>query len=350
LYITGEVSPTVDGLRITGGSAVDPGHASQGGGVFVVSATATLRNNWVFSNTASSSGGLYLWDSVATLDGNIITFNTANQGGGGLSLDYSTATLDGNIITFNTANYGGGLYLWQSPATLSSNIVSANSATDSGGGLVLHYSAATLSSNAVTSNTANQGGGGLYLYSSDATLINNVVTDNRASTAGSGLYIRGSSPLLLYTTIARNHGGDGSGAYVTDDLGLTYSTVALTNTILVSHTVGITVAAGNTAILEATLWGSGAWANGTDWGGGGTIITGTQANNHWGDPAFVNPDNGNYHIGPGSTAIDVGIATRIVTDIDHEPRFGIPDLGADEYWAPGALKRVYLPIVVWQYP
>ena len=33
-------------------------------------------------------------------------------------------------------------------------------------------------------------------------------------------------------------------------------------------------------------------------------------------------------------------------DFDFEPRYGISDLGADEYWAPGALKRVYLALVV----
>jgi hypothetical protein len=50
----------------------------------------------------------------------------------------------------------------------------------------------------------------------------------------------------------------------------------------------------------------------------------------------------------GSAAIDVGVATSVSTDIDNEPRFGIPDLGADEYWAPGTLKRVYLPLAVTQ--
>ncbi len=32
--------------------------------------------------------------------------------------------------------------------------------------------------------------------------------------------------------------------------------------------------------------------------------------------------------------------------MDREPRFGLPDLGADEYWAPGALQSIYLPLVV----
>jgi hypothetical protein len=47
-----------------------------------------------------------------------------------------------------------------------------------------------------------------------------------------------------------------------------------------------------------------------------------------------------------SAAIDTGTAAGVTRDIDDEPRLGIPDIGADEYWAPGALKAVFLPLVL----
>jgi len=223
----------------------------------------------------------------------------------------------------NTAQYGGGLYL----------IFTKN---------------ALLSRNTIASNRANQGGG-LYLGKRDATLTNNVIADNRSSTSGSGLYIQASSPHLLHTTIARNSGGDGSGVYATKQSS-NYSNVFLTNTILVSHTAGITVTAGNTATLEATLWGSGDWANGTDWGGAGTIITGTH--NYWDDPAFVDPNAGDYHIGSDSAAIDKGVNAGVTGDIDGDlrPQGGGYDLGADEFvgTVPGGPK-IYLPLIMRQY-
>ena len=84
----------------------------------------------------------------------------------------------------------------------------------------------------------------------------------------------------LYSTgqgaFVRISGGDGSGVYVADSTE-GYSTVAFTNTILVSHTMGINVTAGNTATLEATLWGTGTWANEGDWDGAGTIVTGDES-------------------------------------------------------------------------
>jgi hypothetical protein len=93
-----------------------------------------------------------------------------------------------------------------------------------------------------------------------------------------------------------------------------------------------------------TLWGSGAWANVANSGGAGVIITGTV--NVFGNPGFVNPAAENYHIGPGSAAIDAGVNAGVLTDIDNQPRpYLAPDLGADEYWPPGVLKYVYLPLV-----
>jgi parallel beta-helix repeat protein len=341
------------GLFLDGGSAtltnntVQSNRAGSGGGVYLDNSAATLTNNTVQDNVAAHSpsgsysgagGGLYLSHSAATLISNTVQNNTGGGSrsgrGGGLLLEYSNATLISNTVQTNSApgwvnSEGGGLFLDHSDATLINNMMRNNSTNDwgwsrSGGGLFLGESAAALSGNIVISNTS-QNGGGLYLSGSDAILTNTVVADNQANSAGSGLYISDSSPQLLHATIARNGGGDGSGVYVTNN-----STVALTNTILVSHTVGITVAADNTATLEATLWGTDTWGNGADWGGAGTIITG--AVNLWGDPAFVDHDAGDYHISPGSAAIDVGVDAGVNDDIDGEPRpagHGY-DIGADE--------------------
>jgi hypothetical protein len=152
------------------------------------------------------------------------------------------------------------------------------------------------------------------------------------------LYIEGSSPKLVHTTVVRNRGGSDDGVYVMafgDHCSIYicfYSNVTMTNTILVSHTVGISVTSGNMATLESTLWGSGAWANGRDWTGTGTIVTGTH--NYWGDPVFVDPTAGDYHLGSTSAAIDRGVDAGVTTDIDGQarPNGAAPDLGMDEYY------------------
>jgi parallel beta-helix repeat protein len=217
LYITGDISPTIEGLRITSGDAAGlGGHhlwGDAGGGVYLISATATISNTQVFSNIAYRGGGLYLYDSDATLSGNTVSGNAANANGGGVLLSNSIATLSGNAVTDNTADQGGGLFLWHSDATLSDDTISGNTAYNGGGLCLRARSDATLSGNAVTDNTANDGGG-LFLTQSDAALTNNVVADNQINSEGSGLFIEGSSVRLLHTTIAHNTGGDGSGVYV----------------------------------------------------------------------------------------------------------------------------------------
>jgi hypothetical protein len=335
LVVAGDISPTIEGLGLTGGNAVRLGgaHGDDGGGVYVISAMATLSACRVFSIAADyAGGGLALWYSRVTLISNSVTSNTAANAGGGLSLYYSPATLSANSVTSNTAGgVGGGLLLYNSPATLSANSIISNSAV-SGGGLNLSNSAATLVSNSVISNTATSYGGGLYLNYSAATLINTVIADNQAHISGSGLYIDGATPRLLHTTIARNGGGDGSGLYTA-----IATNAWLTNTILVSHAVGITVAGGSTAVMNGTLW----YGNATNWGGAGTL---THTEDYTGDPAFVDPGTGDYHIGPDSAAIDRGVAAGVTADKDGRPRDARPDLGAYEFAGP--LTDTYLPVIL----
>jgi hypothetical protein len=197
LYIAGDISPTIEGLRITGGRAtgLKGGYWARdaGGGAFIFTATATISNCMIYSNTAGTAvyghgGGLCLYHSGAMLIGNTIFSNTAsmrNHGhGGGLYLIYSPATLDDNTIAGNTATthltgWGGGLYLLDSNAKVISNTVRNNRAstgsTGYGGGLFLMGSdSAVLSGNVFVSNTANIAnygvGGGLYLERSAAVL------------------------------------------------------------------------------------------------------------------------------------------------------------------------------------
>jgi parallel beta-helix repeat protein len=358
-YVAGLISPTVVGLRVTGGDATGLyggfGGGDAGGGMYIADATAVVSNVQVFGNAAHLGGGLYLDHSAATLSGNTINSNTITDRGGGVYLYSSDATLISNTIVYNRADgQGGGLHLRDGSATLIANTVMSNTASFEGGGLYLVEGSPTLVGNAIVANVADTDGGGLYLWNSDPTLssntiignratlggglyvresnpwlASNIVADNQVATYGSGLYVEASSPRLWHTTVARNTGGDGSGLYVTG--GVDYSTVGLTNTILVSQTVGVMATAGNTATLEATLWGEGAWANTADIGGAGTILTGTS--NFRSDPLFADPSAGDYHLKDGSGAIDNGVDTGTGSDVDLDLRPIGPgfDIGADEF-------------------
>ncbi len=87
----------------------------------------------------------------------------------------------------------------------------------------------------------------------------------------------------------------------------------MTNSIVVGHLTGIRGASGTTITLEATLWGTGAWANAADWTGSGLIVPGT---GYWEVPQFLGE---RYHLGPHSPAIDRGLPTDVAVDIDGDP-------------------------------
>jgi parallel beta-helix repeat protein len=312
LLIAGNVTPTIEGLRFTNGNATSLGGfsstvsvADTGGGVYILTATATLRNNLVFSNTAARGGGVYLQGSPSMLERNTVYSNIAPLVGG----------------------RGGGLYLYDSPAILNRNTVISNTAREYGGGIYVFMSdAAALDGNVVRANAVSvYDGGGVYLSYSGATLTNTLIADNQSAGSGSGVGVYAATPRLLHSTIANNTGGNGRGVYLTGD-GSISSTVSLINTIVASHTFGIYADGANTATLTATLWSG----NTTDASGPGTIITGSL--NYYGDPAFVNPAAGDYHLRAGSAAIDHGVNAGVATDLDGvaRPQGSLPDLGAYE--------------------
>ncbi len=443
-HIYGDVAPTLEGLRMTGGKAltgtyygggiyirlaqahidkcqIDNNIAQFGGGIWLDNSPSTVSNSTIYANTANDGGGVYFNQSDgAQLTGNMIFTNTAEHYGGGVYTSQSTAQLEANTIISNSAvESGGGLFVDGSSPQINHNKIAANYAGYSSGGLQLMESVAFLSDNQIVSNTAAYDGGGVYLYHSTGdilmsntiagntvsregggvfidsgvstfnwntiqanhadyggglrfsnsstalngnkvlansatwdggafyltsgtvvTMTNVVIADNQITSGqGSGLYLAGTTATLLHTTLARNTGSSGRGLYVTDySVPAVYSTVTLMNTIIVNQAVGVFVDTGSAAKLESTLWNS----NSANTGGAGAIDLGSH--NYTGNPQFALDG---YHLLTGSAAIDKGVDAGIKVDVDPEPRpYLAPDLGADEYWAPGALHKIHLPLTL----
>lgn len=197
IYATGEISLTLDGLSITGGDATgmegSPWAGSAGGGVYAISATVTISNVRVFSNTAHWGGGVYLLRGDAVLESNTIFGNEAQGFGGGVHIEqYGVSRLQNNVVFSNTASTGGGgVSISSEQAVLVGNDIHDNLASQYGGGIFLHGSdGATVSNNLILDNDGYVYGGGIAVWFSDRVLVTGNTIQGNSSGSGGG-YMRG---------------------------------------------------------------------------------------------------------------------------------------------------------------
>jgi hypothetical protein len=381
------ITPTLDSLVITGGDATGittdcPAGGGQsdgcGGGIFVRDARAFIVSNVISGNVAgvsvdsrsASGGGLCLaYARGSVISDNLIIGNFASLGnrgmGGGIHLSYpydvqvvSNRVID-NVATTNAslAGWGGGIAIEGSGAagTISGNLIEGNQTNGNmsgfGAGIYHERGASTMTGNQVTGNRganavqlgayeggrfeanqviSNSTGTGIRLTSGSGfvfTLANNIVARSGDVSLGVETYSGSLTARLLHNTLAGE--GSGYGVYV----GTANVTLRLTNTVVVSHGWGITNAwpANSTVQASHTLF----WDNDQDGING--------ANPVYGNPAFLDPGAGDYHLGSHSAAIDTAVDAGEERDVDGDPRpIGpAPDIGADE-----ARRWIFLPLVL----
>ena len=72
-------------------------------------------------------------------------------------------------------------------------------------------------------------------------------------------------------------------------------------------------------------------------------LTGTNAIINTVNPQFVDETSGDFHLNPGSGAINQSIEDlSILVDINGDPRpIGVPDLGADEWSIKNYLSLIF---------
>ncbi len=212
-----------------------------GGGIasvgYIASATLTLNNTAVISNTAGGGGGVvsmgYIGPATLTLNNTRVISNTAADSGGGIwnaaaSGQTALLTINDSTIAGNQAKWGGGVTLspygnGPSPdvrGTINRSTISNNRALDPGGmdtdgggiditSATLTVANSTISGNLVGQSTIN-GGGGIWVGALTGYppavlhLINSTVTDNTAAGIGGGISHYEQTGLTSATTTAVN--------------------------------------------------------------------------------------------------------------------------------------------------
>ncbi len=335
----------VDTFDLSDSSTYGGGVAVEGG-IFSMEDSLVLRNG-TRGRVQAYGGGLSLSGTLSSTisavdflenDGwNGSAIYVRGESGYPVTILASTFMSNGYGYSVGSAygGYGGAIQSYNADITLDSCRVEHNHAYNVGSAFRFTGGQVTIRRTYILNNS-----GGLDVVSllrvSPYLLLNNVIANNtieHANQAAINVEVT-SDGIIAHNTIARNESG--YGIFIS---GLSRGKVI--NTIIAAQETGVQVESGSALTITGILWGDGSWANGTDTVISGTLVPLEKAYLH-GDPSFLNPDEGNYHLTAGSAAIDVGIEINVLSDIDGDrrPIGRTSDIGADEF------RGLYLPLVM----
>jgi len=178
VYVTGDVTVTLDGLDMRHGMEAN------GGAVYVKTGVVTVTQSAVYSSTATNGGALY------------------NAGG-----DVTLAA--GTEMYSNAATDGGALYVDGGTTQVQNIIFRDNAATGDGGAIYYASGALNVWHNVFYQNSAHQGGG-LYTLGATPDVRNNIFAQNAVTTTAHALY---SDSAVAYTVDYNDAVPDDGNAY-----------------------------------------------------------------------------------------------------------------------------------------
>jgi parallel beta-helix repeat protein len=374
LYLNG-TNTLVDGFTLSGAAGTcSPGCGNhyEGGAVRIRGGTPTLSHNRIENNFAyMRGGGIYVADgAVATIVSNVIDSNTVDGNGGGIYVQGANALITNNQILSNVAAFeGAGIFVDSNvPAVISNNAIGYNTATNpfsaGGGGLrtIGGQAVVTVTHNDFFSNTIHGGGGGLDI-GGPAVVDGNAVHHNRLQVGGWGgaLLVASLQPVTVTNNLVYANGG--SGVQVVNSVQVSFVNNTVADNFHIVPDSGteadayliwfdslpsgpITMTVFNNILADNANCGlfyhnapSGVTSSHNDsWNNhNGAANYCEQASAGAGDisadPRFANPGAGDYHLVPGSPALDIGTSTQAPNhdkDCVGRPKGPGFDLGAYE--------------------
>lgn len=303
-------SAELDGFTIQGGNANLSSNINIGGnigrntgaGLFMRSASPTLRNLNFKNNSSNSYGGALSAEANSVLNISEATFhnNNVNSGGygGAMYLTATTGQMHNIVMSGNgtTSTYGGAIsIIGGSNISIQNAEIYGNGRTSTNGGAVYVAGASKMQmSKAKMYNNLSANGGAVYSTNVNTIdMLDVIIYGNSAASAGGGIWLNTNNNTINLTnvTIADNTAGNianGYGIYISNNV-----IIKVYNSIIWSDSTTSSDIGGSTTYLTRQY----------------SLVKGfaDSSNNNipGGSPLF----NADYTLMPGSPAIDAGSNT-----------------------------------------
>ncbi len=304
----------IDGFTITGGNA-DSSQAWGGGGIKCVSGAwgITIENCLFTGNQGRYGCAIAVVQSSAVIVQCQFRDNFGFEGGGfqvwGGSASVSDSLFEDNV----TDALGSGISSYESFLEVD-RCTFLNNRSRKGGAIECHEGFSTVIANClIVGNHASYHGGALnFEFQTDVRVANCTLVDNSADDRAGGVLFHDSEGMVVNTIFANNNN---HAIYENDD----ESDPIVKNCLFYNNPDGVYFNEGLVTITDAT------GPNGLN------AVLAEAEDNLDGDPQFVDPGAGNYHLGATSPCIDAGTGDGAPsTDMDGEPRpVDVPGVGAD---------------------
>ena len=211
---------TLDATVVGGNVAqsIDPNVGSYGGGLYNrFGALLNITNgSRVTDNRAENAAGIYN-NGILNISGNsAITDNEADFDGGGLLNDEGGITIDNSSVRNNTSRRrGAGILNFNGTLQLQNESeVGANKASTDGGGIYNEEVATVIATDcAIIENEADQSGGGIFNNGGHVTLTRAAVGINEAKVRGGGIFNGGALTLTACQVNGNDANDDGGGIF-----------------------------------------------------------------------------------------------------------------------------------------
>ena len=333
IYCTSTSSPNISDCTISYNTAVGiSGSYGGGGGVYSEDSTPNISDSSINNNTALIGGGVYGDDSVFSITSCIISSNIASDRGGGVYLFFNLnpldqSTISGSTISDNDAYDGGGIYCASSSPIVYTTTISGNTADRRAGGIYCDDSSASFSTCIIDSNSA-QFEGGIRISGGSDSFFGNCIISNNTADYGGGIGISTSSPDFDNCTVTKNIAAtDGGGLRL---IGSTFQRPTFTNTLFWDDAPNEFNAFSDPILIEYCNIEGGYSGLGT-----GNINS---------NPNFADSANNDFHLTAVSGGIDAATSTGApAVDFDGTARWDDPATpnnggGAEPYYDIGAFE------------